>query len=202
MGWQRLGALLYTAGRSVPEATLAAALHVTTAEVTAAATELRAALAPAGLRLRRSAAGLTLLAVRGRHRDSAVTRMLRVGDGRAGLLLGPARLLHSLARGQALIKRLKQEDRINLSVLLSGEWVVPGRGDLAGPNAVTVHPDVHFSLGLDEGWGYQPALATVNGLHNRPRLAWLPDDDHSIRDPDAGDAERPEADGSTQQEDQ
>ena len=84
-------------------------------------------------------------------------------------------MLHRLARGQFLPQSPRRDERVRLSVLLRGGWVTVGEGARAGANAVGVHPDVRFSLALDEGYACQQAAATAQPpLRGRP-FPWLTD---------------------------
>ncbi|WP_448642318.1 hypothetical protein [Geodermatophilus sp. URMC 63] len=62
--------------------------------------------------------------------------------------------------------------------LLHASWVSPQTGDQGGLATVRVHPDVQFSLGLDEGFTCSPAVITVQpGPKRRSPLPWLADAD-------------------------
>jgi hypothetical protein len=129
--------------------------------------------------------GVTLVPGRGSLRDAAIRDLLRVADLRGALPAPAARMLHRLARGQFLPQSRKRDERVRLSVLLRGGCVTVGEGARAGANAVGVHPDVRFSLALDEGYASQAAAATAQPPVRRRPFPWPTDQDS------AGDEEAP-----------
>jgi hypothetical protein len=90
-----------------------------------------------------------------------VRRLLRTDDIRGGLSVPVARTLHRIARTAKL--RPTEDERIRLSSLLKGAWVVPVAGAAGVRTAVELHPDVRFSLALDEGYRPQRAQTTLHG---------------------------------------
>ncbi|MGY1838432.1 MULTISPECIES: helix-turn-helix domain-containing protein [unclassified Modestobacter] len=176
---RRLGTLLFVAGHAVPTGVLADVLHVTTDQILTALDALRERLAPAGLVVsQRKHADATLVPEPGSLRDSAVRDLLRRGEQRGSLPSTAARTLQLLARGQTLPPRPTKDEQLQLASLLRAGWAQTGAKRRSGPQGVELHPDVRFSLALDEGYDCQPATATVHSIANRKRLP------HLVEDPD------------------
>jgi hypothetical protein len=62
-------------------------------------------------------------------------------------------------------------------MLLRAGWVTPGTGVRAGNDTAALHPDVRFSLALDEGYVSRPAAAVARERPTRKQLPWLKDTD-------------------------
>jgi hypothetical protein len=159
---------------AVPIATAAAALESTTEAVTAAAAVLRDRLAPAGLVLSIRVLTMTLVPDRGALGDAAVRRLLRIDDVRGGLSAPVARTLHRVAR--AARPQQNADERARVAALLRGGWVTPVAGASGVRTRVELHPDVRFSLALDDGFRCRPAGATLHGNRLQPDLPTDPDD--------------------------
>lgn len=183
---QRVGALLLVAGRAVPMATLADMLGATSDAVAAAVQALTAQLEPAGLVVSVGKPGVTIVPAALSLRDAAVRDALRVGDLR-GALPGPAaRMLHRIARGEPLPQAPKRQERLRLQVLLRGGWLTVPVGRHSTARALLVHPDVRFSLALDDGHQLRTATATVHEITRRSRrFPWLDDPEPDV-DEDEG----------------
>ncbi len=116
---------------------------------------------------------VTLVAGARSLRDAAVRDLLRIADLRGALAAPAARMLHRLARGRSLPQNPKRDQRARLAVLLRGGWVAAPVGRRAADRALTLHPDVRFSLALDDGFSFEPAVATVVQRPRRRALPWL-----------------------------
>ena len=173
---QRVGAALLLAGRSLSLGLLAEAMGATTDDVRAALDALQARLAPAGLVVSRKGVHATLVPDRGSLQDDGIRAAMRAGDARDGLPSAPARLLHRLASGESMAQAPSREDQARAATLLRGGWVVAGEEARSGHAAVALHPDVRFSLALDDGVTYARAEATLlQAPRGRRHLPWLDD---------------------------
>lgn len=191
----QMGSLLFIAGKAVSAGALARVLETDTAAVEAAMGRLRDRLVSCGLRLSVGKPGAVLMPAHTSTGVAATRRLLRVADQRGGVP-GPAgRMLFRLVSGGKLAHFPKQKERHQLSVLVNAGWVRP-RGDrAAAPNTVEVHPDVRYSLALDDGFTVEPATATLMDVMtlSRRQFTWFapvePEDPDTTEDTDDEDAE-------------
>lgn len=171
----RVGTILQVAGRAVPIAMLAAVTGATTEAIAAALDRLRDRLAPAGLVISVSATEVSLVPGARSLRDAAVRDLLRTADLRGALPAPAARMLHRLARGEALPQTPKKDERSRIALLLRGGWITPGEGSSAGIASAALHPDVRYSLALDDGFACEVATTTPHPAVRRLKLPWLRD---------------------------
>lgn len=136
---RRLGALLATAGEPVLPATLADALELTAGEVEGLLDRLDADLRPAGLRLHRGNAGVSIVADGATLDDARLRQLLRGQHARHGLTRLEAQLLARAAAGTLDPTSLGIAYQVALARLVNA-GLVDADGNL--------DDDVRFSLEL------------------------------------------------------
>lgn len=84
-------------------------------------------------------------------------------------------MLHQAVRG-ALPRKLKLRDQAHLSLLIRADILAPGDGEQGGIEYLQPHPDVLFSLALEEVGELRIAETTVRTVRNRKLLPKLSGD--------------------------
>lgn len=180
-----LGPLLQIVGRAVSIAALAEVVGADTTAVTAALERLKAQLAPGGLVVSIGKPGVTLVPAHSKLGAQAVRQLLRQNDNRGAMNTPGARLLHVVARGSTLPQVPKQAERQQLSILVRAGWLHTPAGRSGAPNALALHPDVAFSLVLDDGEPTERASTTVfTAPTRRKQFTWLDDAEIAPAHPD------------------
>lgn len=169
-----LGPMLLIIGRAVPVATLADLVGADSAAVQAALEQLRDQLAPGGLVVSLSKPGATLVPGHTKQGAAVTRQLLRQAERRAALNTPSARLMHRLSRGDTLAQVPKQAERQQLSILVQAGWLQAPPGRSGVPNRLVLHPDVAYSLVLEDGEPTEQASASVwTEPSNRAKFTWL-----------------------------